>query len=284
MEKVISTYGSVDNDINYTHSIRYKPAEAPIHIHDFYELYYFISGDVTLYIEGQAYNVEKNDIIIMNSRELHRPIFNSEQVYERIVIIFYPEFISKFTDSGYTPLACYENKKLGFHNRLDAKTVIKFGLDKYFYSIEAYARSNSPEKNIMIRTLFIQLLISLNNAFLCGTSTMEQNATCDQRISLILDYINTHLSEKITLEQLEKNLFINRFYMCHIFKRNTGFTIFEYITYKRIMLAKDLLATGTNVMEACNLVGFSDYSNFYKTFKKLLGKPPKSFLTSKASI
>ncbi len=284
MEKVISTYGTVDKDINFTHSIRYKPAEAPIHIHDFYELYYFISGDVTIYIEGQAYNVEKNDIIIMNSHELHRPVFNSEQVYERIVIIFYPEFIAKFADCSYTPLTCFENKKLGFHNRLEAKTVIKFGLDKYFNSIEAYARSNTPERSLMINTTFIQLLISLNNAFLCGHSTPEQNATCDQRISLILNYINTHLSEKITLEQLEKNLFINRFYMCHIFKRNTGFTIFEYITYKRIMLAKDLLATGTNVMEACSLVGFSDYSNFYKTFKKLLGKPPKSFLTSKASI
>jgi AraC-like DNA-binding protein len=281
MEKVLLTYGMVDNGISYTHSICYKPTVLPIHIHDFYELYYFISGDVTMYIEGQAYKIERNEIIIMNNHELHRPVFNSEQAYERIVIIFYPEFVSKFSENGYTPLACYENKKPGFDNRIEAKTVIKLGLDKYLDSIEKYARSNTPENSLMIKTLFIQLLISLNNAFIYGHNTPESDYSCDQRISMILDYINTHLSEKITLELLEKNLFINRFYMCHIFKKNTGFSIIEYITYKRIMLAKELLASGTNVMEACGLVGFSDYSNFYKVFKKLLGKPPKCFFVRK---
>ena len=83
------------------------------------------------------------------------------------------------------------------------------------------------------------------------------------------------MNKKISLSDLEQQLYINKYYLCHLFKKNTGFTVFEYISNKRVMRAKQLLSKGVPVIEACYSVGFSDYSNFYKVFKRVTGIPPK---------
>jgi len=54
-------------------------------------------------------------------------------------------------------------------------------------------------------------------------------------------------------------------------------TVGEYIAYKRILKAKELLIRGTPVLETCHAVGFRDYSNFYKTFRRLEGVSPREY-------
>ena len=49
----------------------------------------------------------------------------------------------------------------------------------------------------------------------------------------------------------------------------------EYITKKRLVLAKELILEGISLYEAADRVGFSDYSNFYRSFKKTMGFSPK---------
>src|SRR5699024_12592581 len=56
----------------------------------------------------------------------------------------------------------------------------------------------------------------------------------------LLDFINNNLDKKITLDLLEKQFFVNKYYLSHTFKRSTGFTVVEYITHKRIIWAMDL--------------------------------------------
>lgn len=58
----------------------------------------------------------------------------------------------------------------------------------------------------------------------------------------------------------------------------TGFSVIEYITYKRILKAEELLLSGLSILDAANEVGFGDYSNFYKAFKKITGTSPKKYL------
>jgi len=88
---------SYENQFNISHTADPKaPAEYPVHIHDRYEIYYFLSGDVTYFIEGQSYPLSRHDLLVINTGELHRPVFNSSRPYERITIHFRPEYISSF--------------------------------------------------------------------------------------------------------------------------------------------------------------------------------------------
>ena len=100
----------------------------------------------------------------------------------------------------------------------------------------------------------------------------------DEIIIDILKYINVNLQKKITLDILEAEFHINKYYICHLFKKNTGFTVIEYIIYKRIMRAEELLISGTPIIDVSSQVGFGDYTNFYKSFKKILGISPKKYM------
>jgi AraC-like DNA-binding protein len=70
---------------------------------------------------------------------------------------------------------------------------------------------------------------------------------------------------------------MDKYYLCHLFKDVTGFSLLEYVQSKRIQQAKMLITQGTGIMEAARMSGFDEYSNFYKTFSKLVKMPPKKY-------
>lgn len=276
MSRQIQIYNT--NYFSLHHSIIESPKDIATHIHDCYELFYFISGDLTYYIEGQAYKLNPNDLIITNSRELHRIVFNSKASYERKYIHFKPEYVSSFQSDEYNMLNYMEKRKLGYFNKIEAKDIFNSGVNSLWDSIQKAALENSPESHIIIKTLFVQMLIAINKIFSKNNSPITEAFDYDKKISSILDYINKNLDQKITLDLLQQNFFVNKYYLCHIFKMNTGFAVLEYITYKRIMKAKELLMDGVPVLEVSHSVGFGDYSNFYKAFKKITGFSPKQYI------
>ena len=110
---------------------------------------------------------------------------------------------------------------------------------------------------------------------------IKNNIEYDKRIVKILEYVNSNLQRKITLGELEKKFFISKYYLCELFRKNTGFSVLEYITYKRVLKAEELMCTGISILEASTTVGFGDYSTFYKAFKKIMEISPKQYLKHK---
>lgn len=275
MNKEILHYCS--NNFYMNHSITEDPNDITTHIHDCYEIFYFISGNLTYYIEGQAYNLSPNDIIITNSRELHRIVFNSKHCYERKYINFKPEYISAYQTQDYNMLHCMEKRKLGYFNKVSAEDVLKSDINKLWDNIEETFLKQSAESDIMIKTFFVQMLVAINKVFSKYKNVIKVNGECDKKILNILDFINNNLEDKITLDLLQKKFYINKFYLSHIFKFSTGFTLMEYLTHKRVMKAMDLLLSGISTLDAAHAVGFGDYSSFYKAFKNITGFSPKQY-------
>lgn len=121
--------------------------------------------------------------------------------------------------------------------------------------------------------VFLSKIFSDNN--LPVTSSFR--STQHQRVDRILTYINQHIQNPLTIEELSENFYLSPSYLCRIFKSATGTTINKYITTKRITIAKSLLAEGKSVNEACEECRFNDYSNFLKTFTKAVGISPKKY-------
>jgi AraC-like DNA-binding protein len=271
-------YGFRMNGFVYDHFYNPSPKDITTHIHDCYELYYYISGDLTYYIEGQAYQLKPHDIIITNRRELHRIVFHSKEPYERRFIHFKPEFASSFLQGEtFNPFYYLEHRKLGFFNRIDGKEVLAGNISELWDRIEELSREDTPENHFMIKLLFLQMLIEINKIYSRNKDIVTVPAGNNEKIVDILEYINHHLDEKISLDLLEDKFYMSKFYLSHIFKKSTGFTINEYITYKRIIKAQELLKKKVPVLEVAYAVGFSDYSNFYKAFKRIVGCSPKDY-------
>jgi len=102
--------------------------------------------------------------------------------------------------------------------------------------------------------------------------------TSEERVTVAKQYIEEHLNEKIYVEELADLIHINEQHFMRIFKKETGQSVTEYITERRILLASDLLKTSDysiNFISDC--IGCENYSYFSKLFKRYTGFTPKEY-------
>lgn len=247
-----------------------NPPELRMHLHNYYEFLYFKSGDASYIVENNIYQINEGDIFITRPGELHTLTFHSSKIYERCFIQISKDFLSEFN-----LFDKIDSHPLGENNRISANAAEKYGLYDYFKNIEYYIVHRLPESDAMIKSYFIQFLVNISSIDEDDeiSSSIQKN-----RIDDVIDYLTKNISSDITLDFLSDKFFINKYYMCHSFKKKTGLTIKEYMNTRKVTKAKHLLTSGTDIMNLCYDCGFNDYSTFYKTFKKLTGKSPKEFL------
>jgi AraC-like DNA-binding protein len=93
-----------------------------------------------------------------------------------------------------------------------------------------------------------------------------------------LDFIITHLSEEIRLDDLAKNVLLSISSLCSKFKKETGLTVKEYIAAERCKKAALLLAETNHPIQAIgSFVGYDDNNYFVKVFKKVYGQTPSEY-------
>ena len=100
-------------------------------------------------------------------------------------------------------------------------------------------------------------------------------------ITDIIRYLNEHLTEPVTLDELSGRFFISKYYMNRAFKKATGTTVMDYLIYKRVVMARQLMLNGFTAADAANETGFGDYSTFYRAYKKVMGCRPGADRTGK---
>jgi AraC family transcriptional regulator len=98
------------------------------------------------------------------------------------------------------------------------------------------------------------------------------------KLKQALEYMNTHLSENVSLAVLSDELGISQFHFCRLFKQSTGMTPHAYLIQQRVERSKQLLkqeeSSILNIAIAC---GFANSSHFAKHFQKHTGISPKQF-------
>ena len=88
------------------------------------------------------------------------------------------------------------------------------------------------------------------------------------RIREILQYVNRHLYEELTLDDLCRRFYISKTQLGRLFRAATGSTAWDYILVKRLIRARQLILSGVPITEASMRCGFRDYSAFYRAYKK----------------
>ena len=251
--------------MNYKRDENPLPSGFRMHTHESYELYYFADGSGIYRVEGTPYPLEYGDILIMRPAEAHYIDITDIKPYTRLSVNFKSELLSGIDPNGRL-LAPFNDRKIGTFNRYRAEN---FGSDAYSVFIKNIM-TDSPDRRVQTITNRLPLLNEISLAFGSVTET-EINKSLDSRI---ISYINRHLSEDITLDEICEKFYISKTHLCRIFKKATASTVGEYITVKRLVNARQLILSGTPPTKAYLQCGFRDYSVFYRAYKKKYGVPP----------
>jgi AraC-like DNA-binding protein len=268
----------VTPDFEFFHYRDESTMEIEYHNHDFYEIYFFISGAVTYMIEGKSYKLQPGDVLLINNKELHKPVIEPGEAYERFVIWVNPEFLMKHSTEECDLTRCFETSSGGRHNILrpsaEVHDTILRTLTRFERACNIQLLGNTILKNIYL----IELVVFLNRALKEPSGKeMEIDIEYSEKVSSVIRYINDNLGSSLTLDFLASKFYLSKYHLLREFKRHVGYSIHQYIQRKRLILAKSLLKEGLQVTEVSARCGFGDYSNFIRSFKQAYGLSPKKY-------
>lgn len=248
-----------------------------IHSHPFYELYYFLSGDVHFIYGGTEYIMQPHTLAVIAPNVFHGIHVLSAETYERITFHFTEESISlphrqllmgglpteETVRGGTSPMPCIISHadSLGILPlMLDAERIIGMPQDV----CDAMA-------SIMLEAILGQLLI--HEGDLRSLSTASYYSDC-QDIKPVLSYIHQNLTKKITLDDLSDSAHVSKSKLNQLFRTHLGVTAMEYVIQRRLSYAQQLLVSGCTAAQAGFASGFGDYANFYRAYVRQMGHSP----------
>ena len=268
--------GYLNHDFKMFHLVDRQRKEYEFHYHDFNKIVIFISGNTTYTIEGKSYELQPYDIVLVNAGEIHRPSVLDNTAYERIIIYVSPQFLNTFSEEEYDLNYCFNRAKQEHSNVLRIHSMEKSKLFQVCQELEYSFADHAFAKELYQKILFLEFMIQLNRTAILNHINYLDSAKDNTKLIQIMDYINDHLSEEISIDTLSAQFYLSRYYLMHFFKEETGYTIGNYITEKRLLLAKNMVQNGHSITEACFQSGFKNYSTFSRAFKKAFKTIPKN--------
>ncbi len=268
----------VTPDFEFFHYKDESTMEIEYHNHEFYEIYFFISGRVTYLIEGKSYKLRPGDIILINNSVLHKPIIESAESYERMVVWVNPGFITKQSREDCDLSMCFESSSRNKYNLLRPNAETLNSIRGTISKFEKACKSTSFGSDILKNIYLTELIVFLNRAFQdTQDEGVEFEIEYNEKVNSVIRYINNNLHADLSLDALSLRFYMSKYHLLREFKRHAGYTIHQYIQKKRLIMAKALLREGIPLTEVCIKCGFEDYSNFIRSFKKAYGVSPKRY-------
>lgn len=256
-----------------------RPNTVEVHHHDFYEVYYLLSGEVEYWVDGRIIRMRSGDLLLINPLELHRPILEEKnRVYERIVLWINKEYLEELYSDQVKLSRCFDTS-LPTHTHLirpgvserSALTARMGELVREYYSRELGSALSAYG-------LFLQLMVQMNRMAQKGETQQEEPQQLSGLVQKTLRYIGENLSQPMTLESISAHFYVSKYYLSHAFSREVGVSIYRYIMLRRLLMARQLLTAGETAGQVCRTCGFSDYTSFYRAFKSEYGVSPREFI------
>ncbi len=249
----------------------------PYHRHEgIYEFYLYLQGNAVISVETDSFHLTEGDLLLVRPGELHRCVVNDATPYERVCVNL-PETVIQNLSSPTTSLFEYlhSDTKTGF--RIAHLSFTE--RDSFVHLTDEFITLSSSDEygsDLAKVSCMISFLLLVNQIFSNNSGTKKTNLT-PTLVKNIMYYIEAHLTAKITLSDLSRELGYSGNYLSSVFKKHTGLTLRNYILDQKIEAAKSLLLSGHSVSEACSLAGFNDYANFIRSFKQSVGISPKKY-------
>ena len=246
-----------------------------LHDHDVIEIMLILDGDVGVAVKGERYELPRGCMVLIPPKLVHQTIVpEGTKRYERMVLHIFPEYVKLITKG--LPATTYRFQFTDKVNIFDYSPET-FWMFRTLFERAYYAITQDKEyQRLVIPSLVVELFVEMEHILL-DRVTPPIPAT-NNLVTTVVDYIDEHFAEPgLTVEQIRESVYVSQGYLSRVFKSFTGSSVYNFLTYKRLIRAKELLVSGETVLDACLSSGFTDYTSFLKTFKKAFHMTPTQY-------
>lgn len=256
-------------------------AHLPLHWHTNVEICYFLQGGFRARVDSQCYDVQNQQLILVNSGQLHYVGENSVGDHRGISLVadmnfwqnLCPDLDALEFDLSICPERISELKNLMTHLYETSRT--------YSYARELHQDSAESDLELLqIHGLICMIYYTLAKHFSRPKKAGSSCRLSDRESSLqdIIQYINTHYTEPLMLKDMASLYNISCEYLSRLFKKKLGLTFKEYLYSIRLTHACRLLAhTEKNILDISMEAGFPDMRAFSQQFDRVYHTTPKEY-------
>ncbi len=271
-------YQELEMDSRFVNTHRdtsYAATRVNLHSHSFYEVLFCRSCQGVEYLVGtERYRLQPGDVIIVPPGLSHRPLLPEQlpQPYVRDVLWLSPEFVAQLYQWFPELILGAEQYSTLLHTKEDVRAAIGQLFDQGIREAEAAAE----DQELALVGNTVTLLSQLRRAC-AARAARPMQAERPELLDRALGYIEENLAQKISLAEVARQFFVSESTIAQLFRKKLGVSFYHCVTQRRLIAAKTLISQGRMLEGISHQVGFSDYSAFYKAFKKEYGISPRQY-------
>ena len=261
--------------VSFHRDITYNRQSISLHSHSFYEIMLCRSADRVEYLVGaNRYRLMAGDLILVAPGVSHKPILpdDMQYAYERDILWVSADLIERVCEMfPNSPVLEVDHFSLLRTKGSDWSYIGDYfseGLREFEEGQTGYEESATA--------FAILILTHICRAAGSGEAPHSQ-AEQPTMLTSFVEYIENHLHEPLTLDSIAAHFYISRSAVSKLFREQMDTSFHRFLTQRRLILAKQLIGNGEGMERVAQLCGFTDYSVFYKAFKKEYGLSPREF-------
>ena len=230
--------------------------------HENLEIQLCTYGNGSILLDGKEYTFKKDDILVVNSNELHYTSTKTFLTYTCLII-----------STAWCRQMNINYDSLCFSHLINNQKLI----DLINKLIKIYIDSDNPLRIAKSNEILLGIMIEMIEKHSTEKNMYTKKGNHFDIIKSTVTYIHQNFNKKLTLKEISESVCFDKFALCKEFKKYTGTTIVEYINQYRTTKAIDYLGDGFNVTETASLCGFENLSFFTKIFKRYTGNNPSYY-------
>lgn len=263
----------------YLCSIPLDFKQVPLHWHDELEFIYIKKGTGTITVDFSAYKVSAGTIALILPGQLHGIEQYEQESMEYENIIFNPNIlISKAADASNTDLLTpLLSGSLSVPLLYTPDTPHYTEIAACIDANDNISRTNPPGYQLFIKSQLFMLFYTLANKCIISERPKKDYKSLE-KMKLILKYVENHYMDKITIEEIAKEVGLSQSHFMKYFKNTMGTSFIDYLNEYRLTMASRLLVSSdSSILAIAEEVGYDNLSYFNRTFKKRFAMTPREY-------
>ena len=219
------------------------------HCHDYFEFYIHVRGGEYMGVDNQLLNLSPEVMRVLSCGQIDLDQFFRSQASSGVCTY-------QLTDPDAKQFVAWIRR-------------IRENQENESFENDAYHRFQNYTLMMNLMTLLCRTTRR--------TAPVEGEAFGSGIIQEILSYINNHYTQPIRIENLARSFGVSVSYLSHEFVRFTNRSVYDYVLYRRVMLARQQMLGSASLNDIAYQCGFNDYSNFLRSFSKIVGMSPSQY-------